>query len=292
MAAQLRRHRDLYLSGPLAPYVRAERIVGDNAAMMECRQPRGDMSDPPSLDLVIVETLNTGWSQNSDFGAGRFRETAPVGALYLIPPGVATDIHVDGPHSIRCLAISSEFVRRSLPYESHVSIDFGHLHRNHFINPAARHLSSGLWHAAVTQNNHGSLHADSVLSLIVAELALLAGAPRPSLKGGLAPWQIRRVTEAMAQSDDAALSLAQLAEMAGLSIFHFSRAFRRSMGMAPHRYQMTLRIDRARAMLEDTRCSVTEIAMAVGYDSSQALARAFRQHTGISPTEYRRERWA
>jgi len=46
------------------------------------------------------------------------------------------------------------------------------------------------------------------------------------------------------------------------------------------------------ALLEQGRLSVTEVAMAVGYDSGQALARAFRQETGVAPRDWRRARMA
>jgi methylphosphotriester-DNA--protein-cysteine methyltransferase len=66
-------------------------------------------------------------------------------------------------------------------------------------------------------------------------------------------------------------------------------AFKQSTGVPPHRYQLNLRIARARALLESTDTAVTEIAFDVGYESSQALARLFRREVGLSPSDYRRQ---
>jgi AraC family transcriptional regulator len=79
-----------------------------------------------------------------------------------------------------------------------------------------------------------------------------------------------------------------LAELANLSPFHFTRAFKQSVGVAPHRYQTQLRIDRAQQMLQHSKAPVTEIALGVGYESSQALARAFLRHVGTAPSAWRR----
>jgi AraC family transcriptional regulator len=109
-------------------------------------------------------------------------------------------------------------------------------------------------------------------------------------KGGLAPWQVRRVTEILAADLAAEQSLAALASQVGLSPFHFARAFKKSMGIPPHAYQVRLRLEHAEALLLGTARSVTEIAMIVGYESSQALARAFHRTRGCTPSDFRRMR--
>jgi AraC family transcriptional regulator len=111
---------------------------------------------------------------------------------------------------------------------------------------------------------------------------------RLDASGGLAPWQIRRVTEALESDPAAEQPLAELAALVGLSPYHFSRAFKKSVGVPPHAYQVQLRIERAQALLIETRQSVTEIAFAVGYESSQSLARAFVRQIGCTPSEFRR----
>lgn len=85
------------------------------------------------------------------------------------------------------------------------------------------------------------------------------------------------------------VALARLAGLVGLSQFHFARAFRQSVGAPPARHLATIRLECAQRLLANPRIPVTEIAGLVGYDSPQALARAFRREYGVSPTSYRRE---
>ncbi|WP_158639224.1 AraC family transcriptional regulator [Elioraea rosea] len=87
-----------------------------------------------------------------------------------------------------------------------------------------------------------------------------------------------------------ALTLELLAGAAGMSRFHFARAFRAATGMTPYRYVTQRRIARARALLVAGELPVADIALAVGFTTASHFARAFRQATGESPTAYRRHR--
>jgi AraC family transcriptional regulator len=114
----------------------------------------------------------------------------------------------------------------------------------------------------------------------------VVAAPRPSL----APWKVRRVSDILKHSLAESPTLTELAANAGLSPYHFLRAFKSAVGVPPHRYQMQLRMNRARELLETTDLSVTEIAAQVGYDDPSYLGRLFRKHFGTTPAAYRRER--
>lgn len=113
-------------------------------------------------------------------------------------------------------------------------------------------------------------------------------------KGGLAGWQLRRVTAAMeaalGQPDGReALTLAGLAALVGLTPAHFCTAFRQSTGLPPRRWLMHHRTERAKAMLDDPALSLTEIALACGYGSSSHFSTTFRKQAGLTPSLYRRQ---
>jgi AraC family transcriptional regulator len=108
------------------------------------------------------------------------------------------------------------------------------------------------------------------------------------VRGGLAAWQQARVAEYVEEHLAEDVLLATLAEVARLSPFHFSRAFKQSFGMPPHRYLTSRRIERAKAMLADDETSVTQVGMAVGFGETSSFTTAFRRHTGLTPTVFRR----
>jgi transcriptional regulator GlxA family with amidase domain len=86
---------------------------------------------------------------------------------------------------------------------------------------------------------------------------------------------------------DADLSVAALAERAGLSERSFARAFRREVGETPAAYVEALRVERARALLEDGAPSLEAVARATGFSSAEVLRRAFHRRVGVSPASYR-----
>ena len=87
-----------------------------------------------------------------------------------------------------------------------------------------------------------------------------------------------------------ALDVAILAQAAYASEAHFARSFRRAFGETPHRYLTRRRIERARELLRGTDRPLTEVGLAVGFDTPSSFSRAFRQVTGEPPSAYAK-RW-
>jgi AraC family transcriptional regulator len=112
---------------------------------------------------------------------------------------------------------------------------------------------------------------------------------QPTL-GGLAPTTLCRAIERLRSDSDADVSLAALASDAGLSRFHFCRAFKESTGLSPHAWLRQHRLEQAMNMLRDAEASIAVIAAELGYASQTAFAAAFRKLTGETPSGWRRRR--
>jgi AraC family transcriptional regulator len=140
----------------------------------------------------------------------------------------------------------------------------------------------------------GSLYGETLAALLIIELTRLHPSrrqqePRPVPdRGGLAGWQQRLVCDYLEDNLDRNVSLVELAGMTKLCVTHFCRAFTRSLGMPPHRYQIHRRIEQAKMLLADQRRSVTEVALACGFSAPSNFATAFRKTTGLTPRDYRR----
>jgi AraC family transcriptional regulator len=111
----------------------------------------------------------------------------------------------------------------------------------------------------------------------------------PQNKGGLAPWQRRRVVEFFQEHLDGQVKLAALAEECKLSVSHFARSFRRSFGTSAHRYLILHRVDIAKTLLSETNSSLVEIAAQTGFADQAALTRTFANVVGATPGKWRRE---
>lgn len=109
---------------------------------------------------------------------------------------------------------------------------------------------------------------------------------RRSFRGGLARWQQRAVAEHIEQHLDQPLRLFELARLAHLSPYHFARCFKQSFGVPPHRYHVMRRIERAKTLLANSRTSVTDIGLALGFAETSAFTAAFRKVTGFTPTAF------
>jgi AraC family transcriptional regulator len=107
-------------------------------------------------------------------------------------------------------------------------------------------------------------------------------------RGGLPGWQQKKVAQYIGEHLANEISLLSLAQLVQLSPFHFSRAFKQSFGMPPHRYLTWQRIERAKALLGERKLSVTEIGLDVGFSETSSFTAAFRKLTGETPTAYRR----
>jgi len=135
------------------------------------------------------------------------------------------------------------------------------------------------------------LYFETLGSLLVHELVRLSrGIPgiQPRVRGGLAPWQQRIITAYIEDHVNERIPLATLAHLVHLSPCHFSRVFKQSLGMPPHRYQTDRRMEHAKLLLAEHAVSVTEIGLTIGFSSPNAFATAFRKATGLAPTDYRR----
>jgi two-component system response regulator YesN len=88
---------------------------------------------------------------------------------------------------------------------------------------------------------------------------------------------------------DQDISLDQAAELCNVSLFHFTKVFKRVMGTTFVDYLTTLRMDHAIALFESTSMNVSEVSQAVGYQDQGYFSKVFKKHTGINPTDYRRK---
>ena len=101
---------------------------------------------------------------------------------------------------------------------------------------------------------------------------------------------LRRAKDLIDRDFAEALDVSALAREAHASRAHFVRSFRNAFGEMPHRYLQRRRIERAKELLRNTRLSVTEVSLAVGFRSLGSFSATFRQLVGESPIAYAR-RW-
>jgi AraC family transcriptional regulator len=161
--------------------------------------------------------------------------------------------------------------------------------------------NQGLWNIAIRlkalvegPEAVDRLYCES-LGIVLAHELVRLGSPvprvEPPVRGGLAGWQERTVANYIEEHVADQISLSTLAQLARLSPYHFSRAFKQTFGMPPHRFHTHRRIERAKSLLANAAASVTSVGMEVGFCETSSFSAAFRKATGVTPTGFQRSIW-
>jgi AraC family transcriptional regulator len=151
----------------------------------------------------------------------------------------------------------------------------------------------GLLLGELMRGQASPLFVESIAHAIAVHLARSYGvtdedshSSSPSLPG----YKLRQITDWIAEHAAEEFNLDRLASQAGLSRFHFQRLFKAATGVSPSHYQINLRMNEARRLLRETKMSVVDVALEIGYANPSHFARLFRRETGLSPSDYRRQR--
>ena len=104
-----------------------------------------------------------------------------------------------------------------------------------------------------------------------------------SSKGGLAPWQKRRAAELLRENLNGQIRLTDVARECSLSVSHFARSFKATFGMAPHKWLIGRRIERAKDLLRLTTTPIADIAIQSGFGDQTAFTRTFSPANGCQP---------
>jgi len=156
-----------------------------------------------------------------------------------------------------------------------------------------RHLESigmMLLNELQQENIGGKLYIDSLANVIAVHLIrqyATTQAQIPSYEGGLSQRQLVRILDYIQEHLHQDIRLVDLAELLGISQFHFSHLFKQSIGITPYQYLLQQRIERAKQLLKHSDHPIMEIAFLCGFNSHSHLSQQFRHLTGMTPKAFR-----
>ncbi len=152
------------------------------------------------------------------------------------------------------------------------------------------YLGRTMFREAVQPGFASSLFVEAIGMSIALEIARYDGAVRlnEGYRGGLAPWQIRRLESYVHDHLSEQLTLNELARLVGISVRHLSRTVREAKGVSVHRWIAECRLSEARRLLANSELPVHEIAQRSAFQSAAAFSTAFRAASGFTPSEFRR----
>jgi len=223
-------------------------------------------------------------------GTGRLIATrGSAGNICLTPAGQPMSAFWQEPIDIMHIRLLPAFLRETA-VENHLSASFDLIEIYKKKDPLLTHLAFALLDEASSDTPAGRLYADSLiqtLTLHVLKSYSTAKSLNLRLNGGLTGHKLRRVKEFIHENLDQDLGLAELATVAGLSQFHFARAFRKSTGLTPQHYLMERRIERAKQLLSDDDLPIVEVSLRTGFKNQSHFTTLFRKFTNVTPKVWR-----
>lgn len=252
-------------------------------------EPLHDVVEPMSHHVIMAYN---GSMQRMERRSGRSVAigTFRPGVVIIIPEGSSSRWDIPKPVDVVQLYLPHATLTR-VAEEADIATSSDLLERTAHPDPITSRL---LLSAADVLEGNAALDAlfrHQLTDLLATRLlAAHTGSPttfQPTL-GGLSPKVLLRAIERLRSDSDADVSLDALASDAGLSRFHFCRAFKESTGLSPHAWLRRHRLEQAMNMLRDTDASIASVAAELGYASQTAFAAAFRRLTGETPSDWRR----
>lgn len=159
------------------------------------------------------------------------------------------------------------------------------------LDPVVNHLRLAIQPALAQPENACKIFLNHIALALQAYCAHAHGETRvtsPAIRGGLAPWQLRRAKEMLLAHLDGDISLPEVARACKLSVSHFARAFRRTTGQPPHRWLTCRRVEKAKDLLRQSTDPMADIALRCGFADQASFIRAFKRVVGASPGGWRR----
>ncbi len=110
--------------------------------------------------------------------------------------------------------------------------------------------------------------------------------PQDFIKSGT-PFRIQKVVNYINDNIDAKIQLADLASLAKMSTFHFSRTFKNCLKMPPLSYVSKIKIEKSKGLLCDTDMDILQVALEVGFENQSYFCQVFKKYTGQTPEHFR-----
>lgn len=286
---------DYYVNGQYSQYLLEARTAGSSPiGIFKSSQPAGNLSDPPSLNMVLVMAIEKVQNIQRDYGAGRFDEDMMPGSFDLVAPGAATEIHASEPHHIFILDLPFHRIRELLePSMPNFNGDFGKLHGCASKNLKIERIIWQIWQEAAKDNPYGNLYADGLLMQLVAEL-LRESNPKHCVQTdksthALSYNELARINDYVEANIDENLTIDDIAKRVNMPSSTFYKLFKQTLNQTPFQFILDKRLTSAQDMIRQNQLPLSDIAYACGFSSQQHMNTLFKKRLSITPAQYLKE---
>jgi AraC family transcriptional regulator len=228
-------------------------------------------------------------SYSANTGSGRF---LGFGDVFFVPAAIPLKYQgIGGPYRHVTCRLDTAVFERMTDFQNRWDGNLAKVCRNIRL-PQLNTAMLRLAQEALTPSFASDLLVDSIANVLAVDLARHIRnemGESPKAKGGLAPWQMRRIEEYVEDSPDTSLSIGLLAGLCGISSGHLMRAFKQTTGETVHAYVERVRLSKAQRLLCETDLPLKVIAAELGFSTPSSFSFAFRRATGGTPASFREQ---
>jgi AraC family transcriptional regulator len=270
-----------------------------NVAGMRLRQVIDEVAVPALSNHAVLMSIGRPYRLEEKLGERLYRTSGIKGDVAVIPAGVPTEFRSREPEPQRVetfvMQLNQAFLR-NIVEGADVDPDgvelVGSLGGR---DPTIEQIGKSLLLELENEGFLGGLYADSLATALAVQLlrnhsSLGRGNVRKTERepvGGLPKATLGRVTDYINDNLARDLTLSEIASVAHMSPFHFSRMFRLSTDLSPHQYVIRRRVERAKELLILTDLPLHEIARLSGFADQSHLAKHTRRLLGVTPRSLR-----
>ncbi|MBE7385132.1 MAG: helix-turn-helix transcriptional regulator [Leptolyngbya sp. SIO1E4] len=156
-------------------------------------------------------------------------------------------------------------------------------------DPLIYQFGTALRQVLQMQPQPSKLYAESMATALSAHLLQYYATqkkPLQAFSGGLPKHKLRQAIDYIQAhlADD--ISLATIAEVVGMSQYHFSRLFKQTTGFSPYQYVIKCRVERGKELLLQKERNITDISLQVGFSSHSHFTQNFKRLIGVTPKKF------
>ena len=216
------------------------------------------------------------------------RTTGRDGNICVTPAGQPISAFWSRPIENMGIMLDPEFVRQTAA-ENQLGANFEFFEIYKKEDPLITQLGLALLEEASSEAPMGKLYAESLVQTLTLHVlrSYSTASAMINRAGGLSGYKLKRVKEFIDANLEEDLGLAEISAVAELSQFHFARAFRKTTGIAPQRYLMERRIERAKELLATDELPIVEISLRTGFKNQSHFTTLFRKLTNVTPKTWR-----
>jgi AraC family transcriptional regulator len=241
------------------------------------------------VNRVVMQLTSSATLEIGGQGGKQLRRFVP-GDIHVIPQGSKVSLYATGASHAIVMSFENQVLERS--GEEKDRVGYG---PSLVLHLGIRDLQLQCLLSAVEEELRSGCHTGSeylhqlggTLTSYLVRRYSTAAETVPPVSEGLPPNRLRAVLDHIHTHLEESLTVVDLASMVSMSPQHFANLFRRSTGLAPHRYVLGRRIERAAHLLSTTNLSLAEITLESGFASQSHFTDVFRKALGTTPRRYR-----